>query len=94
MRGLVDQFFFTVMYAIIVYMMGMASFKLIDAVPDKILRWLGKDGGAFSDQAGNAPDGLMTRMSIGANEMAGNLSKLGNMGISAAGRNRDSGGGQ
>lgn len=40
-RGLVDQFFLTVTYVIIVYIIGTSSFKLIDILPDNIMRWSG-----------------------------------------------------
>lgn len=48
-RNAVDEFMFTVMYAIIVYMMAMSSFKLIDMVPNQILRWLGGSVSAFGE---------------------------------------------
>jgi hypothetical protein len=40
-RGILDQFFYTVMYIIIAYMIGTSSFKLIDIIPDGIMRWSG-----------------------------------------------------
>lgn len=48
-RPVVDEFFFTVLYAAIVYMMATASFKLIDRIPDGILRFAGTGASAFSD---------------------------------------------
>ena len=48
-RGAVDQFFFTIIYTIIVYMLATASFKLIDKLPDNILRWLGAGVSSFGD---------------------------------------------
>jgi len=48
-RGIVDQFFFTVVYAIIVYLMATASFKLIDTIPNKIMRWSGAGVKSFSE---------------------------------------------
>ncbi len=77
LRGLADRFFYTVMYAIVVYMMGMASFKLIDGLPNSIMRWINEEGGAFSDQAGNAPDDLMMKMSMGTQAMTGQLGAVG-----------------
>jgi hypothetical protein len=41
MRNLVDQFFLTVVYVIIVYIIGTSCFKLIDIIPDNIMRWSG-----------------------------------------------------
>jgi conjugal transfer/type IV secretion protein DotA/TraY len=45
----VDGFFYLVMYTIVVYMMAMASFKLVDLIPNTILRWMNKSISAFSD---------------------------------------------
>lgn len=41
MRNLVDQLFLTIIYVIIVYIIGTTCFKLIDLIPDNILRWSG-----------------------------------------------------
>ncbi len=48
-RGPIDQFFYTVIYAIIVYMMALTSFKLIDSIPNQILRWAGVAAKTFGD---------------------------------------------
>ncbi len=48
-RSIVDQFFFTIIYTMIVYMLAMTSFKLIDRIPDNILRWMGSSASSFSD---------------------------------------------
>lgn len=40
-RGIVDQFFFSILYIVLVYMIGTGCFKLIDLVPDGIMRWSG-----------------------------------------------------
>lgn len=93
-RGIADRFFFTVMYAIVVYMMGMASFKLIDILPNQILRWLGAEGGAFSDQVGNGPDGMMTKMSVGTERITSQLGDLGKQGLSAIDKNQRQLGGE
>ncbi len=49
-RAVVDEFFFTVIYTVIVYMIGLASFKMIDMVPNNILRWMGNNVGSFAAQ--------------------------------------------
>ncbi|MES2728747.1 MAG: DotA/TraY family protein [Pseudomonadota bacterium] len=49
MRGPVDQLFFTVLYAIIMYMLATTSFKLIDQIPNQIIRWMGSSASTFSD---------------------------------------------
>ena len=48
-RSVIDQFFYTVLYATIVYMLATASFKLIDKIPDNILRWMGQGVSSFGD---------------------------------------------
>lgn len=73
MRGRIDQFFFTVIYAIIVYMMAMASFKLIDMIPNNILRWMGQSVATFGDQREDAAQGLVSRASIGAQQTASKI---------------------
>lgn len=59
-REIVDQFFFTVVYAIVVYMMATAAFKLVDSIPDNILRWMGIGVSSFGDLHDD-PTGSLTR---------------------------------
>lgn len=40
-RGIIDQFFMTILYILVVYSIGLTSFKLIDLIPDGIMRWIG-----------------------------------------------------
>lgn len=77
LRGLLDRFFYTVMYAIVVYMMGMASFKLIDGLPNQIMRWINEEGGAFRDQDNNSPDELMLKMSMATGGVTRSLGGMG-----------------
>lgn len=44
-----DQFFYTIIYTIVCYMLAIASFKLIDKIPDNILRWAGSGVSSFGD---------------------------------------------
>jgi conjugal transfer/type IV secretion protein DotA/TraY len=60
-RGVIDQFFFTIIYTIIVYMLAMASFKLIDSIPDNILRWMGAGVGTFADTNKEEPAQSLSR---------------------------------
>lgn len=57
-RSVVDEFMFTIIYTIIVYMMATASFKLIDQVPQQILRWMGAGVQVFADNMPDAAEGL------------------------------------
>ncbi len=68
-RNTVDEFFFTIMYAIVVYMMAMSCFKLIDLVPNQILRWLGGNISTFGEHLGDPGamlSGMVSRGSMGA----------------------------
>lgn len=58
-RSPIDDFFYTVMYAIVVYMIGMSSFKLIDLIPNNILRWMGQSISTFNDSREDAAQNLM-----------------------------------
>ena len=58
-RGPVDQLFFSVMYAVILYIMAMSSFKLIDLIPNQIMRWLGSGVSTFSDLTGDPGQSMM-----------------------------------
>jgi hypothetical protein len=60
MRADIDRLFHTVIYTMIVYMMAMASFKLIDMIPNNILRWMGTSVSTFAEQADD-PAGSMVR---------------------------------
>ncbi|MBP7758077.1 MAG: DotA/TraY family protein [Alphaproteobacteria bacterium] len=44
-----DQFFYTIIYTIVCYMLAVSSFKLIDKIPDNILRWAGSGVSSFGD---------------------------------------------
>lgn len=82
-RGPIDEFFFTVIYAIIVYMIGMSCFKLIDLVPNNILRYMGSDVKTFSDQAIDPTEGMMSKLGIGSSVIANRV--IGEIGGGAAG---------
>jgi hypothetical protein len=74
-RGPIDELFFTVIYAIIVYMIGMSCFKLIDLVPNNILRYMGTDAKTFSDHAIDPTEGMMGKLGVGSSVIAGNIIK-------------------
>ncbi|MEK7801512.1 MAG: DotA/TraY family protein, partial [Pseudomonadota bacterium] len=46
-RSIADQFFMTILYIVIVYMIGLSCFKLINVIPDGIMRWSGADVASF-----------------------------------------------
>lgn len=72
-RGPLDEFFFTVLYTIVVYMIGTSCFKLIDSIPDNMLRWLDADASSFGDNAGDEAEGLMTYITIGGSQFGSQI---------------------
>ncbi len=74
MRGTLDQFFYTVIYAVIVYMMGLSAFKLIDAIPNEILRWMNFTVKTFQEENKNAAEGLSRTANKGATIATSKLS--------------------
>ncbi|GJL85568.1 MAG: hypothetical protein DHS20C02_13430 [Micavibrio sp.] len=72
-RAPVDEFFFTVIYTIIVYLMAMSSFKLIDMIPNNILRWMGQSVATFNDQREDAASSLVGTASVGAQQTLSNV---------------------
>lgn len=70
-RGPVDQLFFSVMYAVILYIMALSSFKLIDLIPNQIMRWMGSGVSTFSDLTGDAAQSLTQYTSLVGNQISG-----------------------
>jgi len=65
-RGTIDQFFYTVVYAIVVYMIALPCFKLVDLIPDNIMRWMGSGITTFGAEDGDPAQGVMTYVAGGA----------------------------
>ncbi|MGZ9109166.1 MAG: DotA/TraY family protein [Micavibrio sp.] len=62
-RGPVDQLFFTIIYSVVVYMIGMSCFKLIDLFPNSILRWMGSGAKGFGSMTqGDAGEELAQKV--------------------------------
>jgi hypothetical protein len=57
------------MYAVILYIMGLSSFKLIDLIPNQIMRWLGTGVSTFSDLTGDAAAQLTQTTSVVGQQM-------------------------
>ncbi|MCK6418714.1 MAG: DotA/TraY family protein [Alphaproteobacteria bacterium] len=73
MRNSIDSFVFTIIYTIVVYMMALSSFKLIDLIPQQILRWLGVSIKPFGEGAEGAMQSFLGPTYAGFNEAARNL---------------------
>jgi conjugal transfer/type IV secretion protein DotA/TraY len=52
-RGPVDEFFFTILYTVLCYMIGLSCFKMIDNVPLTVLRWMGVGAQSYQQLSGN-----------------------------------------
>jgi conjugal transfer/type IV secretion protein DotA/TraY len=76
-RGPVDTIFYTIMYAIIAYMMAMSSFKLVDQVPNGILRWMGQSVQTFGDQAGDQAGNFASTIMTQTQSMTNQLKSAG-----------------
>ena len=79
-RSVIDEFFFTVIYAIIVYMLATSSFKLIDKIPDDLLRWMGAGVNSFGDINQDPTENLTRYAALGGmtagREAAGGVQSL------------------
>ncbi len=71
--GPIDAFFFSVIYAIIVYMIGTSCFKLVDIIPDNITRWLGIGIKSFGATDGDDAQGMVRYIAIGAGNTGNQL---------------------
>lgn len=65
-RSPIDQFFFTAMYSILVYIIGLSCFKLIDQIPTSILRWIGTNVKTFQEDAGDPASQLTSKVYKGS----------------------------
>ncbi len=75
-RGPIDEFFYTIVYAIIVYMIGMSCFKLVDQIPNQIIRWMGATVATFQENAGDPASKLMSQMFRGSQLTNAQLTQL------------------
>lgn len=76
-RGPVDEFFFTIMYALIVYLIGMSCFKLIDTIPNGLLRWMNFTTPTFHDGQDQPAENLVQNVAIGGGAIGSKLSGAG-----------------
>lgn len=84
-REALDELFYTVLYAIIIYMMALSAFKLIDLIPSKILRYAGYGGRTFGDRAPDPADNLVSYTAYGGYQVTEQMqsalgSSIGNTG--------------
>ncbi|HEY8192109.1 MAG TPA: DotA/TraY family protein, partial [Alphaproteobacteria bacterium] len=92
-RDAIDGFFFTIIYTILIYLIGVSSFKMIDQVPQGILRWMGSGAQSFADHHGDAADSLTQYAAISGSQIgeqlahaAQGMSRATGFGLSSAGK--------
>ncbi len=64
-RSIIDEFFYTLIYVFAVYVIGLSCFKLIDAIPQSILRWGGAGVSSFGDKYQDPAENLAQYAAIG-----------------------------
>jgi conjugal transfer/type IV secretion protein DotA/TraY len=70
-RAPVDKMFYLVMFTMLLYMIGVSSFKLVDQIPQSILRWIGASVPTFVDQKDDITSSLVSKSSMYANRIFG-----------------------
>ncbi|HEY8190115.1 MAG TPA: DotA/TraY family protein, partial [Micavibrio sp.] len=75
-RGPIDQMAFTLIYTVVVYMMGMSCFKLIDQIPNNALRSMGAGISTFAsmireDSGQRVSGAYMTGARLTGDEISG-----------------------
>lgn len=97
-RG-IDHIFLTLMYVILAYIMALSCFKLINEIPDGLLRWTEVHAKSFSDMTGDPAEKLTANVAYKGSQyletaagvvtaapgaMMGLASRLGSMGDDVA----------
>lgn len=85
-RDVVDEFFFTIIYTILVYLLATGSFKLIDAIPNEMLRWMGSGARAFADRRDDPIENIKSYAAIGGYQISSQVTSIASQGASGLGR--------
>ena len=72
----VDVFFFTLIYVFVVYMMAMSAFKMIDQVPNSILRWMNQSALVLADKYDDPADSLIRYAAMGGGQLGGEMTDI------------------
>jgi conjugal transfer/type IV secretion protein DotA/TraY len=75
-RSNVDMLFYTIIYAVVIYMAAMSSFKMVDQIPNHILRFMGANVSSFADNDEDPAENLIKRMNVAFNQAQGSMSAL------------------
>ena len=75
LRGPVDEFFYTVLYTLMCYILATSSFKLIDLIPNQILRYMSFTTPTFQENTKGAAEDIAkktyTGVLLGTNDLSG-----------------------
>lgn len=85
-RGPVDEFFFTLTYVIVLYLMALSSFKLVDGVPNNIMRWMGSGVSTFASLVNDPAENLTSHAAIGSRMASERLIGASQQGIIGVGQ--------
>lgn len=73
-RDGVDAFFFTIFYTIMLYMIATSCFKLIDQIPNKLMRFI-QAVPTFHDNAGDPAENLARNTAYAGYQLTGELTR-------------------
>lgn len=85
LRGPIDELFYTVIYTITCYMIGVSAFKLIDQIPNEMLRWAGFTVKAFQEEMKDVATTISSQVYSKGNIASSKLSGSGLSGGQLAG---------
>lgn len=74
--GQIDEFFYTIVYVFVCYSLGLACFKMIDQVPNKMLRWMSFTTKTFQESNKNSAQELSGMAYKGVTISTGKLGKM------------------
>jgi hypothetical protein len=73
-REPIDSFFYTAVYVVLCYIIGQSCFKLIDAVPENMMRWMGTQIKPYTEKASDTADQVDSHVYKGVTLVTGKLS--------------------
>jgi hypothetical protein len=75
-RSKTTEFFYTIIYTIVVFLLAMASFKMIDAVPNYVLRWANASVQTFGEANKDPAENLVRNVFYGMQAVIDNGSGI------------------
>lgn len=75
-RDSFDKFFYSIAYAVLLYMMAMACFKLIDLIPNSIMRFIGSQVNSFAEKEPPIADKMMQYAGVAGYTLSDDLAKV------------------